>query len=107
MGFIPNSTSWRNLQIDARRYTLENANALGSHAQSTLDRIMNGSPETARWISSLRYPVDSREILDDEGKGVKVPFGKAFLLEAAPNWQGSFHFDPESERTANDYAGQR
>ena len=103
MGFVPDRGSWRNIQIEALRFVQRHAASLGTAAQKLLAMISVGDPITARWLAEYPDPVPSRELFDRLGQPVDVPFGKAFFLEAAPNWAGEFNFDPESKKLAGEY----
>ena len=103
MGFVPDSGSWRNIQLDATRFIQSHLRHLGDQAAKLMPIVMTGKPLTARWLAALEHPVPSRELFDAFGEPVMVPLGKAFFIEAAPNWTGEFVFDPESARLARRY----
>lgn len=54
----------------------------------------------------LTNPVPSTELYDPYGRPVMIPLGKAFFIEASPNWSGEFGFDPESLALAEDYIAE-
>ena len=105
MGFVPDRGSWRNIQLDAIRFIQRHDRYLGPEAGPMIAMVTAGQPTTARWLAAIMRPVPSREIFDTHGEPVMVPFGKAFFIEAAPNWTGEFNFDPESVGLADKYVG--
>lgn len=105
IGFVPDRGSWRNIQLEALRFVQRHQAQIGADAPTVIATLASGGPITARWLAELDHPVPSRELYDGAGQPMLVPFGKAFYLEAAPNWTGEFNFDPESRRLALSYAG--
>lgn len=105
MGFVPDRGSWRNIQIDAIRFIQRHNRYLGPEADRMIAMVSAGQPSTARWLAEFVRPVPSGELFDTRGEPVLVPFGKAFFIEAAPNWTGEFNFDPESVGLAATYVG--
>ena len=103
MGFVPDRGSWRNIQIEALRFVQRHQASLGAEAPRLMSMISTGGPTTARWLANYTQPVPSRELFDEFGHPTSVPFGKAFFIEASPNWTGEFNFDPESVRLARAY----
>jgi hypothetical protein len=107
MGFVPDTGSWRNIQLEAPRFIQSHAAQLADRPPQLIARVLTGEPKAASWLAGLPTPVPSRELFDDDGHPVMVPLGKAFFIEAAPNWTGEFSFDPESLRLADAYLGDK
>jgi hypothetical protein len=103
IGFVPDAGSWRNIQLEAPRFIQRHQAYLGNQTPELIGRVLSGTPKAARWLAGLRNPVPSRELFDDDGQPLMVPLGKAFFIEAAPNWNGWFSFDPESVALAESY----
>ena len=104
-GFLPDRGSWRNIQLEAFRFTQRHLPLL-TGASELMAALASGGPTMARSLAWMQQPVPSRELYNQFGQPEMVPFGKAFFLEASPNWTGQFKFDPESIGMAQTYIGR-
>ena len=103
MGFIPDGGSWRTIQLEAPRFIMRHAAYLDGDAPGLIALVLSGKAATARSLAALPHLVPSLELYDDHGVPVMVALGKAFYIEAAPNWTGEFNFDPDSVALAERY----
>ncbi len=102
-GFVPDRGSWRNIQLEALRFLQRQQRDLGASLAQLIAMVAAGDATTARWLANLRHPVPSHELFHRDGTPRVVPLGKAFFIEASPDWTGEFNFDPDSLRLARDY----
>jgi hypothetical protein len=103
MGFVPDAGSWRNIQLEAARFIMRHQAHLEGQAPALIRMVQPGKPPLARTLAGHPCQVPGAELYDHFGAPIMVPLGKAFFLEAAPNWTGEFVFDPKNVTLANDY----
>ena len=105
MGFRPDAGSWNDMRKSMIDAVLRFQSDLGTQtAFEIVDTLAKGSPETANIMAALPHLVPSRQLFDAHGQPVRVPLGKALLLEWAGDWAGEFVLaDPEMPRIAKNY----
>jgi len=108
MGFVPERSAWRNLQLEARRRLRMSEHELPPEVfRNYRDALDVEDPKMIWEVSAWPELVDSREALV-RSKPEKIAIGKALLLETPANWYGSFDLeDPEALKVFESYVGRR
>ncbi|QOG19234.1 hypothetical protein [Bradyrhizobium sp. SEMIA] len=90
MGFLPTDDSWRQMRKDALEFIVKHQSRLEPtlNIRELMTRIVTGGPEMVRVLASIEIEVPSEQI-PSRFEAAPIPFGKAFFLEAAPDWTGS------------------
>jgi GNAT superfamily N-acetyltransferase len=105
MGFLPSDDSWRQMRKDALEFVVKHQSILEPrlNVRELMARIYAGGPEMVRLLASIEIEVPSEHIAS-RFEPELMPFGKAFFLEAAPDWSGSLDLrDEEAMKIVESY----
>lgn len=82
--------SWRQIRKDALEFIVKHQSRLEPtiDIRELMTRMVTGGPVMVRVLASIEIDVPSEQI-PSRFEAELIPFGKAFFLEAGPDWTGS------------------
>lgn len=104
-GFLPDRGSWRTMQVEVQQRLAAAIPDIGEQRFLELLRLAR-SPDrvSARELAALTEKVTSRELFGPDGRGTRVPLGRALFLEIGSGWSGELDLsDQDSMAVADAY----